>query len=68
MKICARSDMNVVDDRQRDFVEIQAAAEGRPFTGSEMQDLRRWPRRESGGFRKCSADDFAGKVFWRAGR
>jgi len=27
------------------FVEIQATAEGRPFSGSEMQDLLRWPRR-----------------------
>ena len=31
--------MNVVMTGSADFVEIQATAEGRPFTGSEMQDL-----------------------------
>ncbi len=31
--------MNVVMTGGGDFVEIQATAEGRPFTGSEMQDL-----------------------------
>jgi ribonuclease PH len=31
--------MNVVMTGSGDFVEIQATAEGRPFTGSEMQDL-----------------------------
>ena len=33
------TDMNVVMTGAGDFVEIQASAEGRPFTGSEMQDL-----------------------------
>ncbi len=32
-------DMNVVMTGSGHFVEIQATAEGRPFTGSEMQDL-----------------------------
>ena len=32
-------DMNVVMTGCGDFVEIQATAEGRPFAGSEMQDL-----------------------------
>jgi len=32
-------DMNVVMTGTGDFVEIQATAEGRPFTGGEMQDL-----------------------------
>jgi ribonuclease PH len=31
--------MNVVMTGGGDFVEIQASAEGRAFTGSEMQDL-----------------------------
>ena len=31
--------MNVVMTGSGDFVEIQATAEGRPFTGGEMQDL-----------------------------
>jgi ribonuclease PH len=35
----AEVDMNVVMTGSGDFVEIQASAEGRPFTGSEMQDL-----------------------------
>jgi ribonuclease PH len=35
----AEIDMNVVMTGHGDFVEIQATAEGRPFTGSEMQDL-----------------------------
>ena len=35
----AEVDMNVVMTGRGDFVEIQATAEGRPFTGSEMQDL-----------------------------
>ena len=35
----AEADMNVVMTGAGDFVEIQASAEGRPFTGSEMQDL-----------------------------
>jgi ribonuclease PH len=35
----AEVDMNVVMTGSGDFVEIQAAAEGRPFTGGEMQDL-----------------------------
>jgi len=35
----AEVDMNVVMTGSGDFVEIQATAEGRPFTGSEMQDL-----------------------------
>jgi len=35
----AEVDMNVVMTGTGDFVEIQASAEGRPFTGSEMQDL-----------------------------
>jgi ribonuclease PH len=35
----AEVDMNVVMTGRGDFVEIQASAEGRPFTGSEMQDL-----------------------------
>ena len=35
----AEVDMNVVMTGGGDFVEIQATAEGRPFTGSEMQDL-----------------------------
>jgi ribonuclease PH len=35
----AEVDMNVVMTGTGDFVEIQATAEGRPFTGSEMHDL-----------------------------
>jgi ribonuclease PH len=35
----AEVDMNVVMTGSGDFVEIQASAEGRPFAGSEMQDL-----------------------------
>src|SRR6201998_3737886 len=35
----AEVDMNVVMTGAGHFVEIQATAEGRPFTGSEMQDL-----------------------------
>ena len=35
----AEVDMNVVMTGSGDFVEIQATAEGRPFSGSEMQDL-----------------------------
>src|ERR1700692_1616705 len=35
----AEADMNVVMTGAGDFVEVQASAEGRPFTGSEMQDL-----------------------------
>jgi len=35
----AEVDMNVVMTGSGDFVEIQATAEGRAFTGSEMQDL-----------------------------
>jgi ribonuclease PH len=35
----AEVDMNVVMTGAGDFVEIQASAEGRAFTGSEMQDL-----------------------------
>jgi ribonuclease PH len=35
----AEVDMNVVMTGSGDFVEIQASAEGRPFTGGEMQDL-----------------------------
>ena len=35
----AEVDMNVVMTGAGDFVEIQATAEGRPFTGGEMQDL-----------------------------
>jgi len=35
----AEVDMNVVMTGTGHFVEIQATAEGRPFTGSEMQDL-----------------------------
>jgi len=35
----AEVDMNVVMTGSGDFVEIQATAEGRPFTGGEMQDL-----------------------------
>ena len=35
----AEVDMNVVMTGSGHFVEIQASAEGRPFTGSEMQDL-----------------------------
>ena len=35
----AEVDMNVVMTGRGDFVEIQATAEGRPFNGSEMQDL-----------------------------
>src|SRR3974390_3652815 len=35
----AEVDMNGVMTGRGDFVEIQATAEGRPFTGSEMQDL-----------------------------
>jgi ribonuclease PH len=35
----AEVDMNVVMTGSRDFVEIQATAEGRPFTGGEMEDL-----------------------------
>ena len=35
----AEVDMNVVMTGTGDFVEIQATAEGRPFTGGEMQDL-----------------------------
>jgi ribonuclease PH len=35
----AEVDMNVVMTGTGDFVEIQATAEGRPFAGSEMQDL-----------------------------
>ena len=31
--------MNVVMTGSGHFVEIQATAEGRPFSGSEMQDL-----------------------------
>ncbi len=34
-------DMNVVMTGGGDFVEVQASAEGRPFAGSEMQDLLR---------------------------
>jgi ribonuclease PH len=35
----AEVDMNVVMTGSGHFVEIQATAEGRPFAGSEMQDL-----------------------------
>src|SRR5215472_5549088 len=35
----AEVDMNVVMTGSGDFMEIQATAEGRPFAGSEMQDL-----------------------------
>ena len=35
----AEVDMNVVMTGSGHFVEIQATAEGRPFSGSEMQDL-----------------------------
>jgi len=35
----AEVDMNVVMTGAGDFVEIQATAEGRPFTGGEMQNL-----------------------------
>jgi ribonuclease PH len=35
----AEVDMNVVMTGGGHFVEIQATAEGRPFSGSEMQDL-----------------------------
>jgi ribonuclease PH len=35
----AEVDMNVVMTGNGHFVEIQATAEGRPFSGSEMQDL-----------------------------
>ena len=35
----AEVDMNVVMTGGGHFVELQATAEGRPFTGSEMQDL-----------------------------
>jgi ribonuclease PH len=35
----AEVDMNVVMTGRGDFVEIQATAEGRPFSSSEMQDL-----------------------------
>jgi ribonuclease PH len=35
----AEVDMNVVMTGAGEFVEIQASAEGRPFGGSEMQDL-----------------------------
>lgn len=35
----AEVDMNVVMTGTGHFVEIQATAEGRPFTGSELQDL-----------------------------
>jgi len=35
----AEVDMNVVMTGRGDFVEIQATAEGRPFTGGEMQNL-----------------------------
>jgi ribonuclease PH len=35
----AEVDMNVVMTGSGDFVEIQATAEGRPFTGGEMHDL-----------------------------
>ncbi|GAC1628647.1 MAG: ribonuclease PH [Candidatus Acidiferrum sp.] len=35
----AEVDMNVVMTGNGRFIEIQASAEGRPFTGSEMQDL-----------------------------
>lgn len=35
----AEVDMNVVMTGSGDFVEIQATAEGRPFAGSELQDL-----------------------------
>ena len=35
----AEVDMNVVMTGSGDFVEIQATAEGRPFTGGEMQNL-----------------------------
>ena len=35
----AAVDMNVVMTGSGHFVEIQATAEGRAFTGSEMQDL-----------------------------
>ena len=35
----AEVDMNVVMTGGGHFVEIQATAEGRPFTGGEMQDL-----------------------------
>src|SRR6202012_3002441 len=35
----AEVDMNVVMPGSGHFVEIQATAEGRPFSGGEMQDL-----------------------------
>src|SRR6202047_2391518 len=35
----AEVDMNVVMTGSGHFVEVQATAEGRPFTGSELQDL-----------------------------
>ncbi len=37
----AEVDMNVVMTGSGDFVEIQATAEGRPFAGTEMQELLR---------------------------
>lgn len=37
----AEVDMNVVMTGSGDFVEVQATAEGRPFAGSEMQELLR---------------------------
>jgi len=46
----AEVDMNVVMTGTGHFVEIQATAEGRPFSGSEMQDLLAFSRgREFGG-------------------
>jgi ribonuclease PH len=35
----AQVDMNVVMTGSGQFVEVQATAEGRPYTGEEMQDL-----------------------------
>ena len=43
----AEVDMNVVMTGSGHFVEIQATAEGRPFAGSEMQDLARARRRRN---------------------
>jgi len=62
----AEVDMNVVMTGSGDFVEIQAAAEGRPFTGSEMQDLLALAAAGiRAGFRKCSGRFLPAKFFWR---
>ena len=62
----AEVDMNVVMTGSGDFVEIQATAEGRPFTGGEMQDLLALA---AAGIRRLSEAQrtILRRSFWRVG-